>query len=197
MRVLSFVGCLSGLACIIGLAFFPPSMIRKILLAGAAAVLAAACASHTPDPNTEPEAVNVRIAGIDAPIKAGDCVEAVRRAVANPAIDVEKVPAPVSMNPLPVDVRKMPKGVADKNGYYQVKFQVLVDTLGKPDMKTFTVVNASNSWLGTSVKRAVAKWKFSPAQLAGCKVPRNYSLGISPRGRSAAGKSTSTKKPPK
>jgi hypothetical protein len=194
---MSFVGYLSGLTCIIGLAFFPPSMIRNSLLAAAAALFAAACASHTPDPNTEPEAVNVRIAGIDAPIKAGDCAEAVRRAVANPAIDVEKVPAPVSMNPLPVDVRKMPKGVADKNGYYQVKFQVLVDTLGKPDMKTFTVVNASNPWLGTSVKSAVAKWKFSPAQLAGCKVPRNYSLGISPRGRSAAGKSTSTKKPPK
>jgi hypothetical protein len=193
---MSFVGYLSGLTCIIGLAFFPPSMIRNSLLAAAAALFAAACASHTPDPNTEPEAVNVRVAGIDAPIKPGDCSEAVRRAVANPAIDVEKVPAPVAMNPLPVDVRKMPKGVADRNGYYQVKFQVLVDTLGKPDMKTFTVVNASNAWLGTSVKSAVAKWKFSPAQLAGCKVPRNYSLGISPRGKSPAVKPAPAKKPP-
>jgi hypothetical protein len=175
---------------------FVKFLIRKSLVGIAAVAGAAACAGHSPDPNTEPEAVNARVAGIDAPIKPGDCAEAVRRAVANPALDVEQVPSPVAMNPLPVDARKMPKGVADKNGYYEVKFQVLVDTLGKADMKTFTIVNSTHPWLGTSVKTAVAKWKFAPAQLAGCKVPRNYSLGVSPRGKAPATK-PSAKKPPR
>src|SRR3954466_3746241 len=171
-------------------------MIRRTMTAAAVVAAVVACAGRTPDPNTESETVNVRVAGIDAPIKPGDCGEAVRRAAANPAIDVERVPAPVAMNPLPVDARKMPKGVADKNGFYEVKFQVLVDTLGKPDMKTFTIVNSTHPWLGTSVKTAVAKWKFAPAQLAGWKVPRNYSLGVSPRGKAPAAKAAA-KKPPR
>jgi hypothetical protein len=170
--------------------------IRTCFVGLSVALGAVACAGHSPDPNTEAETVNVRVAGIDAPIKPGDCAEAVRRAVANPALDVEQVPAPVAMNPLPVDARKMPKGVADKNGYYEVKFQVLVDTLGKADMKTFTIVTSTHPWLSSSVKTAVAKWKFTPAQLASCKVPRNYSLGVSPRGKAPATKAAA-KKPPR
>lgn len=154
-----------------------------------------ACAGHTPDPVTEPETVGARLGNIDAPIKRGDCAEAIRRAVAKPDMDVEKVPAPLAMTPLPIDAKKMPRGVADKNGYYQVRFQVLVDTLGKADMKTFTVVSASNAWLGTSVKAAVANWKFSPAEVAGCKVPRNYTLGVSPHGKTPAKAAAATKPP--
>lgn len=157
-------------------------------------MFAAACASHTPDPDTQPE-VNARIGVAEAPIARGDCAEALRRATANHELDVEKVPAPLAMTPPPIDVKKMPKSVPDKNGYYQVRFQVLVDTLGKPDMKTFAVVDATNPWLGASVKAAVAKWKFAPAEVAGCKVPRTYSLGLSPRGKAPA-RATTTKKPP-
>jgi hypothetical protein len=170
-------------------------MMRRFLSVGALCAFATACASHTPEPETEPESVGARIATIEAPIKRGDCKEALRRALAKPDLDVEKIPAPLAMTPTPIDTKKMPKGVADKNGYYQVKFQVLVDTLGKADMKTFTVVSATNAWLGTSVKGAVAKWKFSPAEVAGCKVPRNYTLGISPRGKTPA-QSTAPKRPP-
>jgi len=147
---------------------------------------ATACTGHTPDPETQPEEVGARLGTIEAPIKPGDCAEALRRAAAKPDMDVEKVPVPVAMTPPPIDTKKMPRAVPDKNGYYQVRFQVLVDTLGKADMKTFTVVSATHPWLGTSVKSAVAKWKFAPAQVAGCKVPRNYSLGISPRGKTPA-----------
>ena len=169
-------------------------MIHRIPFAVCVAAAVTACASN-PDPNVEPEVVNARVLGIEAPIKRGDCVEAARRAAANPGLDVEKVPAPLTMKPDPVP-KKMPKGVADKNGYYNVQFQVLVDTLGKPDMKTFNVVNASHPWLGTSVKTAVAQWKFTPAEVAGCKVARTYSLGISPRGKTPA-KTVTTKKPPR
>ena len=58
-----------------------------------------------------------------------------------------------------------------------------MDTTGKADMKTFVVDTSSHPWLASSVKSAVAQWKFAPAEVAGCKIPRNYSLGISPRGK--------------
>ncbi len=156
-----------------------------------------ACAGHTPDPETQPEEVGARLGTIEAPIKRGDCAEALRRAAAKPDLDVEKVPVPLAMTPAPIDTRKMPRTVPDKNGYYQVRLQVLVDTLGRADMKTFTVVSATNPWLGTSVKSAVAKWKFAPAEVAGCKVPRNYTLGIAPRGKTpAATTSDKSTRPP-
>jgi hypothetical protein len=167
-------------------------MSRRIPLAVCITAAVIACASNNPDPNTEPEVVNARVLGIEAPIKRGDCAEAARRAAANPELEVERVPAPVTMKPLPVDAAKMPKGVADKNGFYELTFKVLVDTLGKPDMKTFTVVSASNAWLAGSARSAVAKWTFTPAEVAGCKVPRTYSLGVRP----AKKKPAATKKPP-
>lgn len=160
-----------------------------------------ACAKKAPEPEPTPEPVAVRLAdNLEAPIARGDCREAVRRASARPDLDVEKVATPLAMTPAPIDTRRMPKGVADRNGFYEVKFQVLVDTVGKADMRTFTVVTASHPWLGTSVRSAVAKWKFAPAEVAGCKVPRTYSLGISPRGKAPAkpapAKPAATKKPP-
>ena len=175
-------------------------MLRPITAVALAALLSA-CARKAPDAEPTPEVVGVRLAdNLEAPISRGDCKEAVRRALAKPDLDVDKVPAPLAMNPTPIDARKMPKGVADRNGYYAVKFQVLVDTLGRADMKTFTVVTATHAWLGTSVKGAVAKWTIAPAEVAGCKVPRNYSLGISPKGKTPAAKTPvkppATKRPP-
>jgi len=169
-------------------------MIRRSILP-ALCVGFLGCASGAAETNTKPEVSSVRVAGIDAPLARGDCKEAVRRAVEKPDLDVEKVAAPLAMNPTPIDTKKMPKGVADKNGFYEIDFKVLVDTLGKPDMKTFTVVKTTHPWLGTSVKSAVAKWKFSPAEVAGCKVPRMYSLGITPKGKTPA--ASAAKKPPR
>ena len=166
-----------------------------------AAALLAACSKSSPDTQPEPEMVGARINDrLEAPIARGDCREATRRALANPNLDVEKVAAPVAMKPPAIDGRKMPKGVADRNGWFTVKFHVLVDTAGKPDMKTFAIDTTSHPWLSTSVKGAVAKWKFSPAEVAGCKIPRNYSLGITPRGKTPAAtkpaaKSTARKPP--
>jgi hypothetical protein len=160
--------------------------LKKLLVLSVAA--AAACSKSAPETQPEPQVQSVRVNNtVEAPL---DCNEATRRAVANPNIDVEKVAAPLKMTPAPIDTRKMPKGVADKNGWYHVKFHVVVDAAGKPDMKTFAVDTTSHPWLATSVKSAVAQWKFSPAEVAGCKVPRNYSLGISPRGKSPAAAAT-------
>jgi hypothetical protein len=121
---------------------------------------------------------------LEAPIARGDCREAVRRAVANPSLEVERVATPLAMTPPAIDGRKMPKGVADRNGWFNVKFHVMVDTAGKADMKTFAIDTTSHAWLATSVRSAVAKWSFAPAEVAGCRVPRTYSLGISPKGKS-------------
>src|SRR3954467_4318676 len=103
----------------------------------AAAVLVTTACSHKPETSPEPEMQNARIAtNLPAPIKAGDCAEANRRAAANRDLEVEKVAAPLSMTPPPLDMRKAPKGAVDRNGWFNVKFHVLVDTLGRADMKT-------------------------------------------------------------
>lgn len=160
-------------------------MLRNLSFLTIAALAMAACSKSTPDTQPEPQTVGARInSNLEAPIARGDCREATKRAIANPNIDVEKIASPLAMKPLPVDPRKAPKGATDRNGWYKVSFHVVVDTTGKADMKTFVVDTTSHPWLATSVKGAVSKWKFAPAEVAGCKVPRNYSLGISPKGKS-------------
>ncbi len=171
-------------------------MLRNLSILSIAVLATAACSKNDPDTQPEPQAVGARInTNLEAPIARGDCREATKRAVANPNIDVEKVASPLAMKPLPVDTRKAPNGVTDRNGWYKVSFHVLVDTTGKPDMKTFVVDTTSHPWLATSVKSAVSQWKFAPAEVAGCRIPRNYSLGISPRGKSPAPVAKAAAKP--
>jgi hypothetical protein len=55
-----------------------------------------------------------------------------------------------------------------------LKATVLVDTLGRADMRTFTVVEASNPWFGQNLRSVIGRWRFTPAMVAGCKVPRLY-----------------------
>jgi hypothetical protein len=172
-------------------------MNRRITTTILLGALVAACSKKTPETQPEPEMVSARINDkLEAPIARGDCKEATRRALANPNIDVEKVAVPLAMKPVPFDVRKGPKGVTDRNGWYLVHINVLVDAAGKPDMKTFVVDTASHPWLGTSLKASLAKWTFAPAELAGCKIPRTYSLGISPRDKKPAATKPAAAKPP-
>jgi hypothetical protein len=86
---------------------------------------------------------------------------------------VERVPAPVTFDPAPIP-KRLPKGVGGKDGRAEVHIRVLVDTLGAADMKTFMVVKSTHPTLTKSVRAAVAKWKFTPAEVSGCKVPRNF-----------------------
>jgi len=64
-----------------------------------------------------------------------------------------------------------------KDGKAEVCIRVLVDTLGVADMGTFTVVKSTHPTLTRSVRSAVAKWKFVPAEVSGCRVPRNFNWG--------------------
>jgi hypothetical protein len=129
---------------------------------------AAACASA---PNAEPEYKPVRVAGAEQPVKAGDCPEARRRAAEKPDLDVDRIPSPVAMKPRPLT--NVPPGVLGPKGAV-IKADVIVDTLGRADMTTFRIVESSHPWLSANVRNAIAKWRFTPAELAGCKVARVY-----------------------
>lgn len=117
------------------------------------------------------------------PVAQGDCAEAMRRALAKPDLTVDKLPAPVVAKP--AALQKLPKGALRKDGSADVKIDVLIDTLGKADMKTFTVVNTSSKALVDNVRGVIPKWTFSPAELAGCKVPRVYHFDASAKPRKA------------
>jgi len=105
---------------------------------------------------------------------AAHCAEVRERAKSNPALEVEKLPTPVKQ-PSRLLAGPFPPGVI-KNGYADVHTTVVVDTLGKPQMKTFKVKKASHPWLGQDVKRTLSRWTFTPAELEGCKVARIYKV---------------------
>ena len=144
-------------------------MSLKNRLACAAALSAAAgCGGGNPPP--DPSVKSARMAPPDPVVT---CQQWVQRATADPQIGVERVPAPVALDPAPFP-KRLPKGVLDKSGRGEVHIRVLVDTLGVADMRTFTVVKSSHPTLTRSVRTAVSKWKFSPAEIGVCKVPRNF-----------------------
>lgn len=113
----------------------------------------------------------------------GDCVEARRRAAAMPDLDVDSVPRPVSQRPqafanMPDSVRRQ----LDVKGS-SIKVDVIVDTLGRPDMKTFKVVASTHPWLAQNIRAAIPTWRFRAARLAGCKVARVYHFSATSRPR--------------
>jgi hypothetical protein len=103
------------------------------------------------------------------------CAEVRERARANPSLEVEKLPTPMKQ-PTRLLAGPFPPGVIRANGYADVHTTVVVDTLGKPVMKTFKVKRASHPWLGQDVKKTLSRWTFSPAELEGCKVARVYKV---------------------
>lgn len=150
--------------------------------------LSAACARN-PEPDTEPEMVAetpVRIAPPLGAVRPGDCPEAVRRAVAKPDLAVDRLATPKANMGTALTDRAMPAAVR-RSKYNDVRVTVMIDTLGKPAMSTFTVVKTTHPWLATKFRSSIAKWTFEPAQLAGCKVPRLW-LGVLTSGKAPAGK---------
>lgn len=161
-------------------------MNRRLNALIAVIALAAACAKTPPQTDAEiaihpPQ--NVRIAPAEQPVAPGDCAEAVRRAVAKPDLTVDRLPSPVVAKP--AALQRPPKSALNKDGSAVINVDVLVDTLGRADMKTFTVVKSSSKWLSDNVKGVLPKWTFAPAQLAGCKVPRVYHFMASAPARKA------------
>ena len=143
----------------------------RLLVLSLLALSATACSSN-PDPSIVPDQP-VRIASSEAPVRRGDCAEAMRRVQEKPNAYVDRLPSPTRLVPSPLPAKTMPAAVRTAK-YNAVKITVLVDTLGRADMKTFNVVTSTHPWLAQSVKSAVARWHFVPAELAGCKVPRQF-----------------------
>ncbi len=141
-----------------------------------AAGSAAACAGRSAEPET-------RNAQLLAP-PADSCVLAREEAAADPRLEVEKVPTPLRMQPPPIR-RPVPRTALRRDGSSSLKVEVLVDTLGKPVMSTFNVIESTSAWLTTGARNAIAQWSFEPAERNGCKVPRYYQFSASspPRGR--------------
>ncbi|MBA3853877.1 MAG: hypothetical protein C0503_05645 [Gemmatimonas sp.] len=142
-----------------------PTHFLKPMAALAAVLTIAACASRTAEPET-------RNAQVLAP-PADSCVLAREDAALNPRLDVERVPTPVRMQPPPIRT-PVPRTAVRRDGSSSLKVEVLVDTLGKPDMTTFSVIESTSAWLTTGARNAIAQWTFEPALLNGCKVPRYY-----------------------
>lgn len=132
-------------------------------------ILGLACA-QPPASATDSEIKPARIASTG--LRYGDCAEARARAAANPSLDVERIPAPVAMKPAPF--AGYPKSALRKDGSATVKVDVVIDTLGHPDMRTFKAVEVSHPWFERNIRGVIAKWRFTPAELAGCKVARTY-----------------------
>ena len=116
-------------------------------------------------------------------VSFGDCVEARKRASEKPDLEVDRLPSPLRQRP--AAFQKMPAAVktqVDKRGAV-VKVDVVVDTLGRPDMKTFKVVEVSNPWFTDNLRSVMPSWRFSPAQLAGCKVRRVYKFSATAKAK--------------
>jgi hypothetical protein len=161
-------------------------MPRLITVLPLALLASTACASA---PSAEPDSRPVRVAGMVQPVKAGDCPEARRRAAENPGLEVDRNPAPIAMKPPVLGRGQVPPNVIGPKGAV-IKADVIIDTLGRADMTTFKIVESSHPWLAAHVRNGISKWKFSPAELAGCKVARVYHF-------SAAAPGAKTKQPAK
>jgi hypothetical protein len=159
--------------------------LRSLLLLSAAGLLAACSSSPPPEAEIKPQVLTDAAAPGSMPVAAGDCAEALRRAVEKPDLVVDQLPVLVAAKPKPL--QNPPRSALRKDGSAEVKIDIVIDTLGKAVMKTFTIVATSSPWLATNVKSVISKWTFEPAQLAGCKVPRIYHFYASAPPRTKSG----------
>jgi hypothetical protein len=139
--------------------------LRRIA-ACSAALIAAACAQPTPAPPPAPEPVSVPVANSDM------CYLVQAEVAKQPSLDVDRVPDVVKYDPKPLLPPKggYPRNVIRRDGTTKVKVSVVVDTAGKADMSTFTVLETTHPWLADNIKALVPKWTFTPAYKNGCRV---------------------------
>lgn len=111
-------------------------------------------------------------------VQPGDCVEARRRAAAQPDLEVDSLPqllsGPRPFTPTPTSV----SADIEKRGMW-FKADVVIDTLGRARVATLKVHETSNEWFPRNLKALLPRMRFSPARLAGCKVERVYKFETS------------------
>lgn len=146
----------------------------------AAFVLSAACAPPPPAviaPIPEPVA---------APLVNSDLCYLVQAEVAKaPGLEVDRAPDVVKYDPRPLMPPKggYPRGVIRRDGTTKVKVSVVVDTTGKADMQTFTVVETTHPWLAGNLKALIPRWTFTPAMKNGCRVAGLWVFTATPGAR--------------
>ena len=63
--------------------------------------------------------------------------------------------------------------------YFVMKFEFnVVDTMGKADMSTYKVLQASNDLFASSLKTTLPQWRFYPAEAGGHKVKQIVQLPL-------------------
>jgi TonB family C-terminal domain len=82
------------------------------------------------------------------------------------AWQVEKSTVPLPGNPKPVYPSMLQSARVDG----EVLAQFVVDSTGRVDMSTFRAIQATDELFVQSVRRALAEWKFLPAEVEGRKV---------------------------
>lgn len=142
----------------------------------------AACRSKS---GLEETTTSARPVGGGAGVAYGNCVEARKRAAETPDLDVDSLPRVLRQRPAPLtNIPPAVKSQLNAKGA-AVKIDVVVDTMGRANMKTFKVVESSHQWLGENLRAVIPKWTFKPAYLAGCRVPRVYKFSATSKPRKA------------
>lgn len=137
--------------------------LRSFALLLAAPFAVAACRSNSaPAPATSAS---------PAVVDAGACHDVDARLRAHPDLLVDQLPEVIAYDPPPL--RHVPPSVM-RRGYAEIAVEVVVDTNGRANMRTFKVVKSTHPWLSSNVKGVIRKWHFRPATLSGCKVPRLF-----------------------
>ena len=90
------------------------------------------------------------------------------------ASQVEKQALPRSGNPSP----RYPSVLESSRVEGSVLAQFLVDTLGRVDMNSFRVVESTNDLFSASLRAALEKWRFYPAESGGHKVRQIVQLPL-------------------
>ena len=145
------------------------TVIRPALVIASVAV---ACA-RGPKPIEPAATVPVQIS-IDRPLS---CAEVAARVSTNPLLDVDQVPSPIAFEP-PALKYLVPNYVA-RSRRPNVSIEVVIDTLGRANMKTFNVVRSSHKYYTDQLKTAVSQWRFTSALIGPCKVPGIYRFAMS------------------
>ncbi len=138
-------------------------MTLRLIAACSAALALAACKPAAP-PTPAPEPVALTDSSLCNLVQA--------EAAKEPSLNVDRTPDVVKYDPTPLAPPKggYPRGVIRRDGTTKVKVSVVVDTAGKPDMGTFTVIETTHAWLSDNLKSLIPKWQFTPAYKNGCRV---------------------------
>jgi periplasmic protein TonB len=90
------------------------------------------------------------------------------------ASQVEKPAVPREGNPIP----KYPSLLESSRVEGQVLVQFVVDTLGRIDMRSFTVLESTNELFAQSLQATLPRWRFYPAEAGGRKVKQMVQLPL-------------------